>query len=209
MEHQSDCDRSDSVMELLRTKWQNVRKLLKGDREDKELKRRASEDSEEENHMNPAGKIEIQFVKENILDRNDTVYHEMDFTLKNPIIFCNNGNIIVRSKFAQRPPRCPAAKAGREKRRRLYGLDAVRHFVNKPVSFEKIKASHHHVGLITASKSAHSTPKIEKKMKAFKSESLQFFGVKTFPPERPPAAGDHMFLDFSRKSGKNGKTCTL
>ena len=185
-----------------------MRNLLKGDRENKEHKRKASEDSEEENHINHAGKIEIQFVKENVLDRNDTVYHEMDFTSKNPIIFCNNGNIIVRSKFAQRPPRCPAAKAARETRRRPYGLDAVRHFVNKPVSFEKIKASHHHVGLITASKSAHSTPKIEKKMKAFKSESLQFFGVKTFPPERP-AAGDHMFLDFSRKSGKNGKTCTL
>ena len=38
----------------------------------------------------------------------EPVYHEMDFSLKNPVLFSSNsGDILVRSKFASKPPLVP------------------------------------------------------------------------------------------------------
>ena len=185
-------------MDVFRTKWKKFRNILQRKKGDN-----GSERKENRNCEVTCEKLEIELVKDvrNIIDTNEKIYHELDFTLKNPIIFCNNGNILVRSKFAQKPPLYPAAsKAGRARKSKSCGFEAVRNLVDKPVNMERIMTSHHDIGLIT--RSAHTTPKFEKKIKAFKSESLQFFGLKpsstlsTSPLPREEA----MFLDFSKKS---------
>ena len=184
-------------MDVFRTKWKKFRNILQRRKGDN-----GSERKDNRKSVITTEKLEIELVKDvrNIIDTNEKIYHEMDFTSKNPIIFCNNGNILVRSKFAQKPPLCPtASKAGRARKSKSWGFEAVRHLVDRPVNMERIMTSHHDIGLIT--RSAHTTPKFEKKIKAFKSESLQFFGLKpsstlsTSPLPREEA----MFLDFSKK----------
>ena len=201
-------------MDVLRTKWKKFRKILQRRKKENDRERKSKRNSEF------SQKLEIELVKDvgNIIDTDEKIYHEMDFTLKNPIIFCQNGNILVRSKFTQKPPLCPAgSKASRARKSKSCGLEAARHHVDRPpVNMERIMTSHHDIGLIT--RSAHTTPKFEKKIKAFKSESLQFFGRKpSSTPSTPPLPGEEsMFLDFSknvrrRKTGGNinKKTCTL
>ena len=189
-------------MDVLTAKWKAAKNSLKRNQGKKEFKRNNNGDDEqstivESDCLDSPEKLEIELVKD--IDRNEKVYHEMDFTLKNPIIFCNNGDIIVRSKFAQKPPVCPEFKANRAKKSRSYGFDGVRHLLDRPVNSERIKASHHDVRLNTPPKSAQSTPKFEKKIKAFKLESFQFFGHKPSSANYPLAGEDHMFLDFSKK----------
>lgn len=197
-------------MDVLTAKWKTARNIFKRNQGKKELHRKVLQNSNEEQStildsesLDSPEKLEIELVKD--IDRSEKVYHEMDFTLKNPIIFCNNGDIIVRSKFAQKPPLCPEFKANRAKKSKSYGFDGVR----------QGKPSHHDIGLITPPKSAQNTPKFEKKIKAFKSESFQFFGIKPSSTNYPLAGEDHMFLDFSKKvksrrnPAKNKKTCTL
>ena len=211
-DRQSDIKQSPA-MDVFRTMWKKFRKILQRRKKDNERERKDNRNSE---------KLEIELVKDvkNIIDTDEKIYHEMDFTLKNPIIFCNNGNILVRSKFAQKPPLCPAAsKASRARKSKSWGFEAVRNLVERerPGNMEQSLTSQHDIGLIT--RSAHSTPKFEKKIKAFKSESLQFFGLKpSSTTSTPPLPGEEsMFLDFSknirsrRKTGgnMNKKTCTL
>ena len=201
-------------MDVFRTKWTTFRRILQRRKKENDKERKGDRNSEF------SKKLEIELVKDvgNIIDTDEKIYHEMDFTLKNPIIFCQNGNILVRSKFAQKPPLCPAAsKASRSRKSKSCGFEAVRHLVDRPVNMERIMTSHHDIGLIT--RSAHTTPKFEKKIKAFKSESLQFFGLKpSSTASTPPLPGEEsMFLDFSknvrsrRKTGGhiNKKTSTL
>ena len=201
-------------MDVFRTKWKKFRKILQRRKEENDRERKGDRNSEF------SQKLEIELVKDvgNIIDTDEKIYHEMDFTLKNPIIFCQNGNILVRSKFAQKPPLCPAAsKASRSRKSKSCGFEAVRHLVDRPVNMERIMTSHHDIGLIT--RSAHTTPKFEKKIKAFKSESLQFFGRKPSSTQRtaPLPGEESMFLDFSRNirsrrkigGNINKKTSTL
>ena len=194
------------AMDVLRTKWKTFRKSLQRRKEEIDIERKGNRNCEF------TEKLEIELVKDvgNIIDTDEKIYHEMDFTLKNPIIFCQNGNILVRSKFAQKPPLCPTAfKASRARKSKSWGFEAVRALVDRPGNM----TSHHDIGLIT--RSAQSTPQFEKKIKAFKSESLQRFGLK---PSSPRLVGEEsMFLDFSkkvrsrRKTGRNinKKTSTL
>ena len=197
-------------MDLISNTWKTAKNSFKTNRGKKELHSKNTEEKSKD--LESEEKPDIEIVKDN-MDRNQKIYHEMDFTSKNPIIFSNNGNIIVRSKFSQKPPVCPAeSKTNRAKKSRSYGFDTVRHLVDRPVNSERNKASH-----ATPSKSAQSTPKLERKIKDFKSESLNFFGLKSSSKNCPMLGEDLMFLDFSKKVkcrrniGKNviQKTCTL
>ena len=201
-------------MDVLRTKWKTFRKSLQRRKEEIDIERKGNRNCEF------TEKLEIELVKDvgNIIDTDEKIYHEMDFTLKNPIIFCQNGNILVRSKFAQKPPLCPTAfKASRARKSKSWGFEAVRALVDRPGNMGKAMSSHHDIGLIT--RSAQTTPQLEKKIKAFKSESLQLFGLKPSSTQRstPLSGEESMFLDFSknvrsrRKPGGNinKKTSTL
>ena len=200
-------------MDVLRTKWKSVGKMFNRKHED--LQRKTSQNFDQEKQLGPSstGRTKIELIKDigsiSVTSEKQKVYHEMDFTSKNPIIFSNNGNILVRSKFSRKPPLGPVSRDRREKARRSFGLEAVKHLVDKPVSWEKIKSR------TPLSKSAHSTPNIERKIKTFKSKSLQFFGLSPFLSSTPLETEDHMFLDFSRKNKRNPgkniqtKTCTL
>ena len=203
-------------MDLISTTWKTAKNTFKTKPGRKEFHSKNREEKSKEldtERVDPLEKPDTETVKEIVnIGRNEKIYHEMDFTLKNPIIFSNNGNIIVRSKFSQKPPMCPESKVTRAKKSRSYGFDTVRHLVDRPVNSERNKASH-----ATPSKSAQSTPKLERKIKDFKSESLNFFGLKSSSRNCPLLGEDLMFLDFSKKvkcrrnPEKNiiQKTCTL
>ena len=206
-------------MDLLRTNLKRVGRMF--NRKQEELQRKTSESFGEEREFGASstGKRGLELIKDigsiSVTGEKQKVYHEMDFTSKNPIIFSDNGNIIVRSKFSRKPPLAPGSRANRDKVRRSFGFEAVKHFVDRPVSWEKIKSRSPDVARTHRSKSAHSTPKIERKIKTFKSKSLQFFGLSPFLSSTPLETEDHMFLDFSRKNRKiprksvQTKTCTL
>ena len=73
------------------------------------------------------------------------IYHELDFSLKNPILYCNNGGIIVRSKYtASKPPSSggpsssssvlssPTSKQVRMNKAKSCGFDIVQGKINRP-----------------------------------------------------------------------------
>lgn len=188
--------RSFHAMDVFRTKWKIFRKILQRKKEENYIERKGNKNSEF------TEKLEIELFRDtgNIIDTDEKIYHEMDFTFKNPIIFCKNGNILVRSKLAQKPPLYPAAsKAIRARKSKSCGFEAIRNLIDRPVNAERTMTSHLDIAFFT--RSAHTTPKFEKKIKAFKSDSLQLFGLKPSLTQSstPLLREESMFLDFSKK----------
>lgn len=73
------------------------------------------------------------------------VYHELDFSMKNPILYCDNGGIIVRSKYtASKPPSSgkpsfsssssssPTSKQVRTNKAKSCGFDIVQGKICRP-----------------------------------------------------------------------------
>ena len=72
------------------------------------------------------------------------IYHELDFSMKNPILYCDNGGIIVRSKYtASKPPSSgrpssssssssPTSKQVRMNKAKSCGFDIVQGKICRP-----------------------------------------------------------------------------
>ena len=75
------------------------------------------------------------------------IYHELDFSLKNPILYCNNGGIIVRSRYTAAASKSPSGGAStvstvatadtpskqlRSNKARSCGFDIVQGKINRP-----------------------------------------------------------------------------
>ena len=65
-------------MDVFRTKWKTFRKTLQRRKEENDIERKGSRNSK------CTEKLEIELVKDvgNIIDTDEKIYHEMDFTLK-------------------------------------------------------------------------------------------------------------------------------
>merc|ERR1719282_456487 len=160
-------------------------------------------------------------------EKSNAVYHEVDFTLKNPIIYSKDGNILVRSRYtSSRPPIARYEnKISRMKKTKSWGFDQH----NKIEEGEKSKVGKSHQDLRQNSKkslfsSFSNTPVCSRKSKGklSKSTSHGFFRSKKSSQQSmecyPQDSEDYMFLDFTKnaklRSRRNGmqicsKTSTL
>ena len=154
------------------------------------------------------------------------IYHELDFTLKSPIIYCKEGNILVRSKYLSSKP--PAAERSVSKQQRMKktkscGFDIIKGKSERPTEVEEkshVRKSHH--DLVNSPKTSvfntpFSTPKFKKNDKLRKATSHFFFKSKksshqSLESDQIDEESDYMFLDFrknikQRSKNKSVKLC--
>ena len=154
------------------------------------------------------------------------IYHELDFTFKSPIIYCKEGNIIVRSKYlSSKPPASErsVSKQQRMKKTKSCGFDIIKGKSERPMEVEEkshVRKSHH--DLVSSPKTSVfntplPTPKFKKNDKLRKATSHFFFKSKksshqSLESDQIEEESDYMFLDFSknvkqRSKGKSVKLC--
>ena len=81
-------------MDLLRTNLKRVGRMFNRKQEDLQRKTSESFGEEREFGASSTGKLIKDIGSISVTGEKQKVYHEMDFTSKNPIIFSDNGNII-------------------------------------------------------------------------------------------------------------------
>ena len=167
------------------------------------------------------------------------IYHELDFSMKNPILFCENGGIIVRSKYtASKPPSSgkppfsssssssPTSKQVRTNKAKSCGFDIVQGKICRPgVEVSPVKNGKSHQDLRPKKPESKSgtpvrtpavSPKFKKNEKSGKKTS--YHGIFKSKREKKDEDDDYMFLDFSKnvkERSRNravkicGKTSTL
>ena len=162
--------------------------------------------------------VEQRLMMKGAADRS-VIYHELDFTLKSPIIYCNEGNIIVRSKYlSSKPPASERSvcKQQRMKKTKSCGFDIIKGKTERPLEVEEknnVRKSHH--DLVNSPKSSvfntpFLTPKFKKneKMKktsshfVSKSKKSSHQSLESDPIDEE---SDYMFLDFTKKIKQRSK----
>ena len=155
------------------------------------------------------------------------IYHELDFSLKNPILYCSsNGGIIVRSKFlASKPPSSSSlvSKQQRWHKTKSCGFDIAKGKVERPKEGVRLKGGDSHHNLHAPKRSASGTPqrtplfspKFRKHEKTRKCQLQLENGSRV---KKADDIEEYMFLDFTkrvkqRSKGRSlnicGKTSTL
>ena len=165
------------------------------------------------------------------------IYHELDFSLKNPILYCNNGGIIVRSKYtASKPPSTggpsssPSSKQVRMNKAKSCGFDIVQGKISRPgieLSDEKNGKSQQDLRLkkpeskmgTPSIRSPAVSPKFKKNERGAKKTSYHgFFRTKKFSQqslgggdhrEKKDEDDDYMFLDFSKNVKERSRNPTM
>ena len=166
------------------------------------------------------------------------IYHELDFSLKNPILYCNNGGIIVRSKYtASKPPSSggpsssifssPTPKQVRMNKAKSCGFDIVQGKINRPgveltpvkngKSQQDLRTKKPDSKLVTPIRTPTVSPKFKKNEKGGKKTSYHgFFRTKKFSQqslgcdrEKKDEDDDYMFLDFSKNVKERSRNRTM
>ena len=153
------------------------------------------------------------------------IYHELDFSMKSPILYCENGGIIVRSKYtASKPPSSgrpsssssssPTSKQVRTNKAKSCGFDIVQGKICRPgVEVSSVKNGKSHQDLCPKKPESKSgtpvrtpavSPKFKKNEKGGKKTSYHgIFKSKRISQqslgcEKKDEDDDYMFLDFSK-----------
>ena len=198
---------------------------------DIETKENGSQVDIEEDESEPGGEqgknadVDQRLMMKGAEDKS-VIYHELDFTLKSPIIYCKEGNIIVRSKYlSSKPPvsERSISKQLRMKKTKSCGFDIIKGKSERPMEVEEkshIRKSHH--DLVNSPKTSvfntpFSTPKFKKNDKIKKATSHFFFKSKksshqSLESDQIDEESDYMFLDFTknikqRSKNKSVKLC--